>query len=100
MAFKEDVQKYLEKGVKVSKEAFNKAGTAVTKFGDESVLKIEKKQFESNLKKELTALGEETLAAFEGGAEVCADKEPFASRLKKIADIKAEIKKRDELLQK
>ncbi len=43
MAFKEDVQKYLEKGVKVSKEAFNKAGTAVTKFGDESVLKIEKK---------------------------------------------------------
>lgn len=53
MAFKEDVQKYLEKGVKVSKEAFNKAGTAVTKFGDESVLKSKKNSSKAILKKNL-----------------------------------------------
>lgn len=43
MALKENLQNYLKKGVQASKEAFSKAETAVTKFGDESVLKIEKK---------------------------------------------------------
>lgn len=49
MAFKENFQKYLEKGVQVSKEAWTKAESAVTKFGDESVLKIEKTQLQSKL---------------------------------------------------
>ena len=53
MALKENLQNYLKKGVQASKEAFSKAETAVTKFGDESVLKIEKKQFEAKLRKEI-----------------------------------------------
>ena len=56
MALKENLQNYLKKGVQASKEAFSKAETAVTKFGDESVLKIEKKQFEAKLRKEIASL--------------------------------------------
>ena len=65
MALKENLQNYLKKGVQASKEAFSKAETAVTKFGDESVLKIEKKQFEAKLRKEIASLGQSTLDAFE-----------------------------------
>ncbi|WP_178841371.1 hypothetical protein [uncultured Treponema sp.] len=98
MAFKENFQKYLEKGVQVSKKAWTKAESAVTKFGDESVLKIEKTQLQSKLKKEITALGQEVLDAFSEKNTISSEEEPFAARLTEIKRLKSEIQHRDELL--
>ena len=95
---KEDVQKYLEKGVEASKSALTKAGNAVTKFGDESVLKIEKLQFENQLKKQTLELGQKVLDAFASSKTINAEEEPFAGLLKKIEETKAQIKTREDEL--
>lgn len=98
MALKENLQNYLKKGVQASKEAFSKAENAVTKFGDESVLKIEKKQFQAKLGKEIASLGQDALDSFEKNIQILSDKEPFLSRLNTIKNLKAEIQQREELL--
>ena len=98
MALKENLQNYLKKGVQASKEAFSKAETAVTKFGDESVLKIEKKQFEAKLRKEIASLGQSALDAFEKNIPILPDQEPFLSHLNTIKNLKAEIQQREDLL--
>ena len=98
MALKENLQNYLKKGVQASMEAFSKAETAVTKFGDESVLKIEKKQFEAKLRKEIASLGQSALDAFEKNIPILPDKEPFLSHLNTIKNLKAEIQQREDLL--
>ena len=100
MAFKENFQKYLEKGVQVSKEAWTKAESAVTKFGDESVLKIEKTQLQSKLKKEIMALGQSALEAFAEKNSLSSEEEPFATHLAEIKRLKTEIQQREELLNK
>lgn len=95
MALKENLQNYLKKGVQASKEAFLKAST---KFGDESVLKIEKKQFEAKLRKEIASLGQSALDAFEKNIPILPDQEPFLSHLNTIKNLKAEIQQREDLL--
>ncbi len=45
--FKDKFRDGLDKFLKSSKEAFGKAGSAVQDFSDKSVIRIEKKQFES-----------------------------------------------------
>ena len=101
MAFKENLQKYVEKGVEASKEAFSKAGAAVSKFGDESITRIEKHQYENQLKEEYESLGEyiaEKLSCEQNVLDL-AD-EVLKEKLDKIKKIQSEIKAREDSLKK
>ena len=73
---KAKVKGVVDKVFEVSKEAIGKAGNAVQKFSDTSVIKIEIRQFESKLKAQKAAIANE------------------------IARIKTEINNRQELLKK
>lgn len=101
MAFKENLQKYVEKGVEASKEAFSKAGAAVSKFGDDSIIRIEKHQYENQLKEEYQSLGEyvaEKLSCEQNVLDL-AD-EVLKEKLDKIKKIQSEIKAREDSLKK
>lgn len=101
MAFKENLQKYVEKGVEASKEAFSKAGAAVSKFGDDSIIRIEKHQYENQLKEEYQSLGEYVAEKFSCEQNVLdlAD-EVLKEKLDKIKKIQSEIKAREDSLKK
>jgi len=95
-------KKALKKGAEVSKNAIDKAGKAAAKFGDESVLKIEIHQLESDLKKEKILLGESLYKSFvlESKESVSRNDSEISDILKRIEKIRAEISgKEDELKQ-
>ena len=97
MAFKEDVMKYVEKGVSVSKEALTKAGSAVSKFSDESITRIEKKQFETQYKKSLQELGKMVYECFDKNKEIKVDTN-METICNKIKELKKEIERRENTL--
>ena len=98
MAFTDDVKKYVDKGIAVSKDAFTKAGNAVSKFGDQSVKKVEKLQLESKLKQQFAQLGETVYEAFATNAAEQLEKASVQTFLDTIATIKADIAAREEAL--
>ena len=97
---KEEFKEYVNRGVKASKDAFDKAGKAMSKFGDESILKIEIQQFKSQIKKDKAALGEMAYKAFiEDNAEfLTPTDENVAKVLEDIKKAQEEIKVREEKL--
>lgn len=54
----------LEKGAKVSKAAFEKAGDAVQEFSDKSVVRLERKQLENRRDTKYTELGRAVAVSF------------------------------------
>lgn len=97
---KDDLKDFVNKSVEASVFALNEAGRAVSKFKDESVLKIEIAQLKSKIQKAKASLGEiayEVLSS-ENGAPL----QPSDPRVVKIlSEIRAdsdEIKKREEQL--
>ena len=62
---KAKVKGVVDKVFEASKEALGKAGSAVQKFSDKSVTKIEIRQFESKLKNQKAKLGEIVAKALE-----------------------------------
>ena len=97
---KDDLKGYFDKGLAATKEALGKAGKAASKFGDESVLKIEIQQFKSQIKKDKAALGELAFKVFtEDNAESLAkNDENVAKILESIKNAEEEIKSREEKL--
>ena len=108
---KEDLKEYVNKGVqaskeafdkasKASKEAFDKAGKAVSKFGDESILKIEIQQFKSQIKKNKAELGELAYKAFieEGAESLLASDEVVVALVESIKKAQEEIQTRESKL--
>ena len=108
---KDDFKEYVNKGVqaskealdkagKASKEAFDKAGKAVSKFGDESILKIEIQQFRSQIKKSKVSLGELAYKAFieENAESLLSSDENVLKVLESIKNAQKEIKDREEKL--
>ena len=102
MSFKDDVKKYVDKGLSVSKEALTKAGSAVSKFGDDSVVRLEKHKKENLLKQEVLEIGYEVIKIFvdEQKDSISASDEVISSKLMKIKDLKVEILHCEELLSK
>lgn len=109
---KEELKEYLDKGLEVSKKLFkkgaetskvylDKAGKAAQKFGDESVLKIEIKQLESQIKKDKTELGEIAYKNFveDDKAELARDNQEVKFLLEKISQGYEEIKNREQKLE-
>ena len=97
---KNDFKGFFDKGVEGLKTALDKSGKAVSKFGDESVLKIEIQQLKSQIKKDKAALGESAYKAFiEDAAEsLSASDENIAKLIESIKKTQEEIKIREEKL--
>ena len=102
MAFIDELKKYVEMGVSASKDALSKAGDAVTKFGDESVIRIEKRQMENQLRQEILNVGYDILKAFEEDKKetVSVSDDFIQARITKIKELKEEISKREQSLKK
>ncbi len=100
MAFMDDIKHYVELGLNVSKDALSRAGDAVTKFGDESVTRLEKKQFESKLRNEVLEIGYSVLKAFEedNKESLAKDDEEIAAKIQNIKKFREEIAKREAIL--
>ncbi len=98
---KEDLKGFFDKGVLATKQALGKASKAASKFGDESILKIEIQQLKSQIKKDKTELGELAYKAFaEDGAESLAKTDEAVTKLlESIKKAQEDIKEREEKLE-
>lgn len=87
----------LKKGAEASKSMLDKAGKAAVKFGDESVLRIEIKQLESQIKKDTALLGNVVSKAFLEDSKDCVSKEDEEIRLilDRIRQTKSEIAEKE-----
>lgn len=87
----------LKKGAEASKSALDKAGKAAVKFGDESVLRIEIKQLESQIKKDTAELGAVVSKAFISDSKetVSKDDEEIRVILDRIRQAQSEISERE-----
>ena len=96
---KAKVKGVVDKVFEVSKEAIGKAGNAVQKFSDTSVIKIEIRQFESKLKTQKTLLGDVVEKALENNqTQLDLNTEEITAIANEIARIKTEINNRKALL--
>ncbi len=97
---KENVKKYVDIGVEKSKIAFKKAGGAIQKFGDESVTRLEKRQFEAKRERELRDLGLLVWEMIKSESETANLKEndKISPLLEKLRNYEEEIARREEAL--
>jgi predicted DNA-binding protein (UPF0278 family) len=97
MAFVENVKKYVDKGIKVSKDAFSKAGTTASRWGDQGVKKVELLQLSAKLKEQYEKLGEAVYQAIkDGGVLSLTEKSELASPyFEKIDELKTAIVERE-----
>lgn len=102
MAFKDELKKYVDLAVGKSVLAFGKGKAAVSKFGDDSATRIEKLQLEKKLHKEIFTFGKNVLRAFDEDKQtsVSSSDELIAASLRTIAELKAEIARKEELLKR
>ena len=96
--FMDKVKKVFDRGIVASKKALGVAGDAVQDFSDKSVLRIEKMQLESKLKKQYELLGEYASDTFAKKNSIAASDTKVSAILKEIKRIKAEIKARETAL--
>ena len=98
---KAKVKGVVDKVFEVSKEAIGKAGNAVQKFSDTSVIKIEIRQFESKLKAQKALLGDVVENALDNNqSQLDLNTEEITTIANEITRIKTEINNRQELLKK
>lgn len=97
---KEDLKGFVNKGVESAKQALGKASKAASKFGDESVLKIEIQQFKGQIKKDKAELGEIACKTFleEGAESLAASNENVTKLIESIKKAQEEIASREEKL--
>ncbi|MDE7291729.1 MAG: hypothetical protein K2N58_06755 [Treponemataceae bacterium] len=98
--FWDDVKGGLEKGYAASKVGLKKAGAALQKFSDKSVVAVEKKQLEAKRKKTCVQIGEivaKRLSA-KNASPIGSSDEEIAPLLKEVANFDKEIAKREKSL--
>lgn len=97
---KDNVRTVVDKGINASKVALTNAGTAIQNFGDRSVLRIERAQYESKLKHDITELGNLVYKRFvdEGQESIETTDEEIIALITNLKNYKAEIAQRDEIL--
>lgn len=97
---KEKLRAGMDKVVASSKKAFQKTETAVRKLSDQSVIRIEIRQFESKKKDEIKKLGELAFEKFTGDASatLSASDEKVTEILAAIKGMDLEIQTRQEKL--
>ena len=97
---KDDLKGFFDKGVLATKQALGKASKAASKFGDESILKIEIQQLKSQIKKDKTELGELAYKTFvtDEADSLLASDEAVTKLLESIKKAEEDIKEREEKL--
>lgn len=97
---KEKLKAGMDKVVASSKKAFQKTETAVRKLSDQSVIRIEIRQFDSKKKDEIRALGQLAFEKFsaEPNAALSAADAEFSKITSAIKEIEKEIQLRQEKL--
>ena len=97
---KEKLKSGMDKVVASSKKAFQKTETAVRKLSDQSVIRIEIKQFESKRKDELKKLGQYALYKFtaDSAATITSSEETVVSIMEAVKNFDKEIQTRQEKL--
>lgn len=97
---KEKFKAGMDKVVASSKKAFAKTETAVRKISDQSVIRIEIRQFESKKKDEIRKLGQLALDKFinDDSANLSASEEDVAKILETVKNCNSEIQSRQEKL--
>lgn len=95
--FMENVKKTFDRGVAASKKALGIAGDAVQDFSDKSILRIEKKQLETKVKKQYELLGEYVTDVFSSkkSAQISSKDSKVQDILKEIERLNKEIKIRE-----
>lgn len=98
--FKEKLNFGVDKVVSSAKKAIGKAGVAMQDFSDKSVIRIEKRQFESKRETAYIKLGSFVAERFSAdeNAAVSASEEAVAAIMVEIQHCTEEIKKRDDAL--
>lgn len=98
--FKEKLKAGMDKVVASSKKAFQKTETAVRKLSDQSVIRIEIRQFESKKKDEIRKLGQLAFEKFitDNTATLSAIDEDVVKITGAIKEIEKEIQSRQEKL--
>ena len=96
----EDVKTGLKTGFAATKKGLSKTGSAIQNYSDLAVVQIEKKQFESKLKKAYASLGELAVSKLtaKNAAPLTAKDAEVSELLKDVAEFKKEISKRDKIL--
>ncbi|MBP3708993.1 MAG: hypothetical protein J6I73_01080 [Treponema sp.] len=111
MEFSDKIKKYLDKGVEVSKNAFDKgvevsktaiskASNAVQDFSDKSVVRIERRQFETKRDEQFAVLGKKVAEKIinENAQSIKADDEDVIAIIEEIKHCNEELARRDEAL--
>ena len=95
-----DIKAGLKSGFDVTKKGLSKAGSTIQTYSDLGVVQLEKKQFESKIKKAYTSLGElaATKLTAKNAAPLTAADPEVAELLKDIASFEKEVAKRDKIL--
>ena len=98
--FKEKLKAGMDKVVASSKKAFQKTETAVRKLSDQSVIRIEIRQFESKKKDEIRNLGQLAFEKFinDNTSVLSASDENVVKITNAIKEIEKEIQTRQEKL--
>lgn len=97
---KEKFKAGMDKVVASSKKAFAKTETAVRKISDQSVIRIEIRQFESKKKDEIRKLGQLALDKFinDNSAALSASEEDVVKIIETVKNCNSEIQSRQEKL--
>jgi uncharacterized protein YceH (UPF0502 family) len=100
MAFVDKAKEYLDAGMRASKDAISKAGSAVQEMGDKGMLKLEISRLAGRRKKLCAELGAKVLDAFcVQGAKSVTAKTPAAARLlEEIAALDEQISEKTQTL--
>ncbi len=100
MDFVDTMKEYLDKSVKVSKEAIDKAGDAVQDFSDKSIIRIEIKQLESKNEHSFHDLGIAVYKLLSSFSDISINSSTpeIADILSKIKETENDINKRKKIL--
>ena len=94
--FGKKLREYIDKGVEASKKGLKTAGSAISDFGDKSVLQIEISQLKTKLSKEYETLGEVTYSLLSGAeGAVSKTSKGVEPSLEKINSLSKDIKKHE-----
>lgn len=95
-----DIKAGLKTGFDATKKGLSKAGSTIQTYSDLGVVQLEKKQFESKLKKAYASLGELAVSKLtaKSAAPLTASDPEVAELLKDISNYSKEVAKRDKIL--
>lgn len=99
-SFLEKLRSAIDSGVEVSKKGISSAGSAISDFGDKSVLRIELSQLNGRAEKIYAQLGKYAVETFlsQENSTLSAGDEKINSWLTDIKDLRAKIQEKEKAL--